>query len=151
MGGGTVTGFIARISDVKAGGYRITDYKTGKSEKAGKPEENLQLGVYALAVDEVDELEEFRPVRGVELAFLRGKKADRSKVERVQFMPTASNGERYREEMRERLGGLIHRVGELYGSGEFRPSTQADCHWCDFKSLCPLCPEGAPLFPELER
>ena len=146
-----MTGFIDRIGDIKAGGYRITDYKTGKSEKAGRPEENLQLGVYALAVDEVDDLEEFRPVRGVELAFLRGKKADRSKVERVQFMPTASNGERYREEMRERLGGLIRRVDELYGSGEFRPNTQANCLWCDFKPLCPLWPEGAPLFPELER
>jgi len=66
-------------------------------------------------------------------------------------MPTSSNGERYREEMRERLGGLIGRVHELYESETFHPNTQADCHWCDFKSLCPLWPEGAPLFPELER
>jgi hypothetical protein len=99
----------------------------------------------------VEELAPFRPIRGVELAFLRGRKADPRKVERVQFMPTSSNGEKYRDDMSERLGGLIGRVHELYDSETFHPNTQADCHWCDFKSLCPLWPEGASLFPELER
>src|SRR5207249_4668543 len=83
MDGAIVTGFIDRIGEITSGGYRITDYKTGKVEKAGKPEENLQLGVYALAVDEVDELEPFRPVRAVELAFLRGRRDDGGRVERV--------------------------------------------------------------------
>jgi RecB family exonuclease len=151
MDGATVTGYIDRIGEIKSGGYRITDYKTGKSEKAGKPEENLQLGVYALAVDEVEELEPFRPVRAVELAFLRGRRGDPTKVERVPFQPNSSNGEKYREEMRERLSGLIGRVGELYELEQFRPNTQAQCRFCDFKSLCPLWPEGAPLFPELDR
>ena len=68
----------------------------------------------------------------------------------VPFMPSSGNAERYREEMRARLGGLIDRVRELYQEETFRPDTQADCHWCDFKSLCPLWPQGAPLFGELE-
>jgi superfamily I DNA/RNA helicase/RecB family exonuclease len=150
MDGAVVTGFIDRIGEITAGGFRITDYKTGKVENAGNPAENLQLGIYALAVDEVDELAPFRPVRGVELAFLRGKKTEGTRVERVQFMPNSGNAAKYREEMRTRLGELIGRVGELYEEERFRPNTQADCHWCDFKSLCPLWPQGAPLFPELE-
>ena len=150
MDAAAVTGFIDRIGDITAGGYRITDFKTGKAENAGQPQENLQLGIYALAVDEVDELAPFRPVRGVELAFLRGKRNDPSGVERVQYMPNSGNARKYREEMRERLEGLIGRVRDLYESETFRPSTDAECHWCDFKSLCPLWPEGAPLFRELE-
>jgi RecB family exonuclease len=145
-----VTGFIDRIGEITAGGYRITDYKTGKVENAGNPAENLQLGIYALAVDSVEELEPFRPVRGVELAFLRGTRTGGDKVERVQFMPSSNSAARYREDMRERLSGLIGRVRDLYEREAFRPNPQADCHWCDFKSLCPLWPEGAPLFPELE-
>jgi hypothetical protein len=29
----------------------------------------------------------------------------------------------------------------------YRPNPTADCHWCDFRTLCPLFPEGQPLFP----
>ena len=119
-------------------------------EKAGRPEENLQLGIYTLAVDEVEELAPFRPVRAVELAFLRGKRDDGGRVEPVPFMPNAGNAVKYREEMRARLGGLIGRVRDLYERDTFRPDTQADCHWCEFKPLCPLWPEGTPLFGELE-
>jgi RecB family exonuclease len=149
MNGATVTGFIDRIGEITAGGYRITDYKTGKPEKAGDPSKNLQLGIYTLAVDEVEELAPFRPVRAVDLAFLRGKK-DGEGVAKVPFMPSSRSASQYREEMRERLGELIDRVRDLYERESFRPSTQADCHWCDFKSLCPLWPQGSPVFPELE-
>ena len=89
-------------------------------------------------------------MRGVELAFLRGKRNEGDKVERVQYMPSSGNAAKYRDDMRERLGGLIDRVRALYDEESFRPSTAAQCHWCDFKSLCPLWPEGAAVFPELE-
>jgi hypothetical protein len=29
----------------------------------------------------------------------------------------------------------------------YRPNPSADCHWCDFKTLCPLFPEGQDVFP----
>ncbi len=32
-------------------------------------------------------------------------------------------------------------------SEAYRPNPAADCHWCDFKSLCPLYPQGRALFP----
>jgi superfamily I DNA/RNA helicase len=145
--GASLTGYIDRIGPITAGGNRITDYKTGKVERAGQAEGNLQLGIYYLAVSECDELAPYRPVRAVELAFLRGKRAGASKVERVPWQWSSASEPKYRAEIRERLSGLIGRLRTLYDTEVYRPSTQADCHWCEFKTLCPLWPEGAPVFP----
>ena len=147
--GATITGYIDRIGEITAGGKRITDYKTGKAENVGsRAEDNLQLGIYYLAVSEAEELAPYRPVRAVELAFLRGKRKDGSRVQRLQWMPNSDSEPGYRERMRERLTGLVRRVETLYETEVYRPSTQADCHFCEFKTLCPLWPEGAPVFPE---
>ena len=71
--GATITGYIDRIgAHLAKDGFVITDFKTGKADKAGPPAENLQLGIYYLAVQESEDLAAFRPVREVELAFLRG-------------------------------------------------------------------------------
>ncbi|MCA1726456.1 MAG: ATP-dependent helicase [Actinobacteria bacterium] len=148
--GATVTGYIDRIGPITSGGNRITDYKTGKA-KTGNPAENLQLGIYFLAVDETEELAKYRPVRAVELAYVRGKWNDASKVERVPWQPNTSNGVKYRAEMRERLSGLLARLRGLVQDETYRPSTAAECHFCEFKSMCPLWPQGAPLFGELTR
>jgi ATP-dependent exoDNAse (exonuclease V) beta subunit len=147
--GATITGYIDRIGEITAGGNRITDYKTGKAENAsGKAEDNLQLGIYYLAVSQTEELAPFRPVRAVELAFLRGKWNDPDRVQKLQWMPNSGSEPEYRERMRERLTGLVGRVRTLYETEVYRPSTQAECHFCEFKTLCPLWPEGAPVFPE---
>jgi superfamily I DNA/RNA helicase/RecB family exonuclease len=148
--GATVSGYIDRIGPITSGGNRITDYKTGKA-KTGKPEENLQLGIYFLAVDETEELAKYRPVRAVELAYVRGTWRDSSKVEKVPWQPNTSNGVKYRAAIRERLSGLIARLRGLVETESYRPSTAAECHFCDFKSMCPLWPQGAPLFGELTR
>jgi hypothetical protein len=50
--------------------------------------------------------------------------------------------------MSERLGRLIEQLIALQVSEEYRPNPAANCRFCSFKSLCPLWPEGAPLFPE---
>jgi putative RecB family exonuclease len=147
--GATVTGYIDRIGPILSGGNRITDYKTGKADKAGNPEENLQLGVYFIAVDQTESLAAYRPARAVELAFLRGKWNDSSRVEKVPWQPNSKNAEIYRAKMRERLSGLIARLRGLIESETYRPSTAADCFFCEFRALCPLWPQGAPLFPEL--
>ena len=146
--GATVTGYIDRIGPITAGGNRITDYKTGKPERAGQPDENLQLGIYFLAVEECEDLEPYRPVRAVELAFLRGKEREPNRVAKVPWMPNSQSAPEYRAKMRERLSGLIARVRGLYQDEVYRANTSAECHFCDFKSLCPLWPQGAPLFPE---
>ncbi|MGZ4132350.1 MAG: ATP-dependent helicase, partial [Actinomycetota bacterium] len=70
--GATVLGYIDRIGPSVQGGTVITDFKTGKSDRAERPEDNLQLGIYYLAVQEAEALADFKPVHMVELAFLRG-------------------------------------------------------------------------------
>jgi RecB family exonuclease len=146
--GAVVSGRIDRIGHITAGGNKIIDFKTGKPEKAGKAEENLQLGVYYLAAHEADELAEYRPVRGVELVFLRGNWRT-GKLERRawQVGENSVNDERYQSDMRDRLTGLIERIRQLLQTERYQPSTSADCFGCDFKTLCPLWPEGRELFP----
>ena len=51
----------------------------------------------------------------------------------------------------ERLSGLIGRLIQLRESGVYRPNAAANCRWCDFKSLCPMFPEGRELFPASDR
>jgi hypothetical protein len=49
--------------------------------------------------------------------------------------------------MRARLSALIDELRRLNTAERYRPSPTADCWFCEYKSLCSLYPEGAPLFP----
>jgi len=138
--GATVAGYIDRVGAVQTGGTIITDYKTGKKSNTAAPEENLQLGIYYLALNEVPELARYLPVKAVELAFL--KERSRGAIARAQLPLTPSSAGEYRAGMRERLLGLVHRVRELESSENYRPSPAANCFHCRFKPLCPMFPEG---------
>ena len=85
-------------------------------------------------------------MRTVELAFLRGnwKSPD---IDYRKWMVTERDEEAYQAEMRERLADLIARKRELNERETFRPNPYANCRFCDFKTLCPLYPEGQPVFP----
>jgi len=50
--------------------------------------------------------------------------------------------------VREALAHLIALKRELNETEVYRPNPTANCFWCDFKSLCPLFPEGQPVFDE---
>ncbi|CAN5116282.1 ATP-dependent DNA helicase [soil metagenome] len=148
--GATVSGYIDRIGGVERGGTVITDYKTGKAHDVATPADNLQLGVYYLAVAEAEELAEFRPVRAVELAYL--KEANRRQaipgpIAIAQLPITSKTRGDYEATVRERLSGLVGTVRELLETENYRPNPGADCYFCRFRSLCPLFPEGAELFP----
>jgi superfamily I DNA/RNA helicase/RecB family exonuclease len=145
--GAQVAGAIDRIGSVKPRGTQITDYKTGKSRNAEKADENLQLGIYYLAVNRAPEFEDFRPVRGVELVFLRDQDWHTGAIQRASRGFTAAVEMEYAELMAERLGDLIRRIRELQVTGIYRPNPSANCRFCEFKPLCPLWPEGKELFP----
>ena len=147
--GATIVGVIDRIGRLENGGTRITDFKTGKADKAPKAEESLQLGVYYLAVTQDEELAEFRPVRAVDLAYLRGHWRTGEIVD-PSWPISPSGGEAYQEAVRERLIELIEHIRTLQDTEVYRPNPYAQCYFCDFKSLCPLYPEGQPLFPIAE-
>ena len=146
--GTTIVGYIDRIGPDPAGfpGMRITDYKTGSADRAPKANESLQLGIYYLAVLEADELREFQPVSGVELSYLKGHWKTGDLETREWSVGFGDREEAYQNAMRERLTGLVGDLQRLNDSGSYRPNHQADCRFCDFHSLCPLFPEGRPLF-----
>ena len=61
---------------------------------------------------------------------------------------TPDDEEQYQASVREALAWLIAQKRELNETEVYRPNPTANCFWCDFKSLCPLFPEGQPLFDE---
>ena len=142
--GAMVTGYIDRVGAVLTGGSQITDYKTGKARDV-KAEESLQLGIYYLAVNRAQELERFRPVKAVELAFLKDLR--NGEMKRVQLGLSPKAQQEYEQTMSERLAALIGRLRELNETENYRPDPTAECCYCDFKTLCPLWPEGRELFP----
>lgn len=146
--GATVSGYIDRVGEVQTGGSQITDYKTGKSRNA-QADDNLQLGIYYLAVNRAEELQQFRPVKAVELAFLKETRADG--VVRAQLGLSSAAQHEFAKRMTERLRGLIGHVQELNRTETYRPNPSANCRYCDFKTLCPLWPEGKELFPAGDR
>jgi RecB family exonuclease len=126
-------------------GTRITDFKTGSADYAPKAEESLQLGIYYLAVQECEELEPYRPVRQVELAYIKGD-WKRGELVLRSWQVTPDHEEQYQSNVRAELSRLIEMKRELIESETYRPNPAANCHWCDFKSLCPLFPEGQQVF-----
>jgi superfamily I DNA/RNA helicase/RecB family exonuclease len=143
--GAMVTGYVDRVGPLQTGGTIITDYKTGKKANTAPPDENLQLGIYYLALNAVPELREFLPVKAVELAFL--KERSKGQISRAQLPLTPTAAGEYATAMRDRLGGLIGRVRELLATEVYRPNPAAECFHCRFKPLCPLYPEGRPVLP----
>jgi RecB family exonuclease len=146
--GATIVGYIDRIGPDPAGfpGMRITDYKTGSADRAPKANESLQLGIYYLAVLEAEELAGFQPVSGVELSYLKGDWRNGDLVTREWSVGSGDREESYQNAMRERLSDLVGRLRTLNDASSYRPNHQAECRFCDFRSLCPLFPEGLPLF-----
>jgi RecB family exonuclease len=141
-----ITGKIDRIGPAPEGGTRITDFKTGRADNAGRAEESLQLGIYYLAVQNCEDLEPFRPVSGVELAFLGGARG--KKELRVLDWPIDPAEEaEYVGRMRRRVADLVGRVRELDAEGRYVASTSASCFFCRFQTLCPRYPEGSEVFP----
>jgi superfamily I DNA/RNA helicase len=146
--GATIVGYIDRIGPDPAGfpGMRITDYKTGSADRAPKANESLQLGIYYLAVLEAEDLKEFQPISGVELSYLKGDWKTGELVTREWTVGSGDREESYQNLMRERLSTLIAELKRLNDAETYRPDHQADCFFCEFQSLCPLFPEGRPLF-----
>jgi RecB family exonuclease len=146
--GAEIVGVIDRIGPLERGGTRITDFKTGKPENAGKAEESLQLGIYFLAVQLCDDLAQYRPVRAVELAFVKGHWRTPGEYYAAVWQVGTDREEAYQAAVREALSGLVARERELLDSAVYEPDPSANCRFCDFKTLCPLYAEGAsPLEP----
>ncbi|MEX2274793.1 MAG: ATP-dependent DNA helicase [Actinomycetota bacterium] len=144
--GARFRGYIDRIGPLEGGGNRITDFKSGKGDNAPKPGTSLQLGIYYLAVQQAEELAEFRPVRAVELAYLSGAWRHPNETKQVAWPISPAGEESFQEDMRERISGLVDQIRERREEEVWRPATDANCFFCDFRTLCSLYPEGRPVF-----
>jgi RecB family exonuclease len=142
--GVTVLGYIDRIGPA-GDGNAITDYKSGNADRAPKAEESLQLGIYYLAVQESEDLKQYQPIRKVELAYLKGNWRS-GLIEHRQWTISEGEQEAYAARVKETLRGLIARKKVLNERETYFPDPYANCHFCEFKSLCPLFPQGRPLF-----
>jgi hypothetical protein len=145
--GATLNGYIDRIGPDPLGfGLRITDYKTGGTYNMPKANESLQLGIYYLAAQEAEDLKEVGAITGVELAYLKGHYRTGDIEMREWEVGSGEREAEYQQRMRERLSWLIAELRRLDAEERYRPNSQADCFFCDFKTLCSLHPQGAPLF-----
>jgi len=144
--GAAISGVIDRIGAAPEGGRWITDYKTGRADNAPKVQDSLQLGIYYLAVGECDELAGFRPIEGVELAYLAGKR-DKEQLVTLPWPISEGTEEDYKTRMRERLSGLVETVRRLDEEGSYTASTKASCFFCRFQTLCSRYPQGGEVFP----
>ncbi len=147
LDGVTIVGVIDRIGPIEAGGTRITDFKTGNPDNAPKAEESLQLGIYYLAVEECEDLAEFRPVRVIELAYVKGKWNRPFETDLKSWAVTDGETETYQQAVRAELSRLIAEKKRLIAGEVYRPNPAANCFWCEFRTLCPLFPEGQEVFP----
>jgi len=130
LGTAAFSGYIDRISRNDNGILVITDWKTGKSEVAAKNIANdLQLGVYALAISQLYPDEE---VIYAELYYIRSG-------HRKGHLFTKEDLAIVEQRLIERINGLIET-----DDFKFTPNKRI-CSFCDFKAICPV---GKRRYPE---
>jgi DNA helicase II / ATP-dependent DNA helicase PcrA len=113
-----VTGRMDQINRIGESAVEIVDYKTGKPKDAKKADESLQLSVYALAAQEVLELDPQRLVF-YNLTTNEAVATTRDSKALAQTKQTIS-------ELADRIR-----------AGDFAAKPGFVCRSCDYKPLCP--------------
>jgi DNA helicase II / ATP-dependent DNA helicase PcrA len=113
-----VTGRMDQVNRIDGNAVEIVDYKTGKPKDAKSAEKDLQLGVYALAAQEVLDLE---PARLVFYNLVTN--------EAVAGTRDANALKKTRE--------CIAEVADLIRAKEFPAKPGFGCNFCDYRPLCP--------------
>jgi len=113
-----VRGRIDRIDRGERGGYKVIDYKTGDVKQEWELEKDLQLGLYAIAAEQVFGLQP------VTLAVFYLEDANE-----VEVLKTTSQLAADQEVAEELAAGIM--------AGEFSPQpTPWKCRHCDFRLVC---------------
>ncbi|MGD0965137.1 MAG: ATP-dependent DNA helicase [Candidatus Acidiferrales bacterium] len=113
-----VTGRIDQINRMPGGEVEIVDYKTGRPRDQKKAAADLQLGVYALAAQDVLDLAPGRLV----------------------FYNLGTNEAVGTTRDKKTLAAVKEKIAEVADqirAGEFSPKPGFSCGYCDFKPLCP--------------
>ena len=145
LDGAIIRGRIDAVFPVGEGGVRVLDYKTSKSSPTqDQVRRSLQLAAYYLAMRRVPELAELGEPRVLELAFLFLEGQDGGYRHMSTTPDRAPAGSELRE-YEEWAETTILELLALVRSESFAPNPEADCMWCDFKTICPVWPQGAEV------
>lgn len=141
VAGWTVRGKIDRIDEVYGNGLRLCDYKTGRFKRDQDVADDLQLSTYFLACMRDESLRKLGTPKTAELLYLRYQDGNKIKRATMQRPKSPDDGRPWDEVVEERVGGLIEGID----AERFSPSPEANCHFCSFKPICPMWPEGREL------
>lgn len=123
LGEHKIRGKIDRIDRLNDG-YRIVDYKTGRSKSNENPEdvrfakESLQFSIYALAARDVLKLE----VRDLVFDYVYDQKTLSTQRSPKELAATQDK---------------IHSIAENILNGNFDPTPGRHCDWCEYRRVCP--------------
>ena len=123
-----ITGRMDQVNSLGRNDVEIVDYKTGRHQDAKKTNESLQLSVYALAAQEVLELE---PTR---LVFY-----NLSTNEAVATTRDAKALKKVKQ--------TIATVADQIRSGAFDARPSFRCKECEYKPLCPAHEQLISILP----
>jgi len=118
-----LTGIIDRIDKLPDGNLEIIDYKSGKRMSSKEEiDKNLQLSIYAIGLKNRWPKIEYEKMR-FSLYFLKfNEKIESTRTE--EDIKKAEN----------KIIDLIHQIQK----SSFEPKPSAFCHWCGYKSICPV-------------
>jgi DNA helicase-2/ATP-dependent DNA helicase PcrA len=123
LGDTRIRGRIDRIDKHPDGRFEVIDYKSGRIDsKKSYANENLQLPIYAMAMDELKMKLKCATIYGLK----EGKRV------------TLNRGEDLTEEAIARARARILEIAKAVRAGRFEPlPSPQNCDWCDFRMLCP--------------
>jgi DNA helicase-2/ATP-dependent DNA helicase PcrA len=113
-----VTGRIDQINRINGKKVEIVDYKTGKAKDKKAAAKDLQLGIYALAAEEILEL---KPEKLVLYSLTSNEAVESTRDAKAL------------KETRERIA----EVADLIRAREFTAKPGFGCKFCDYKPVCP--------------
>ncbi len=127
-----VKGRMDQVNRLGSKEVEIVDYKTGKPKDAKKAKDSLQLGVYALAAEEVLE----------------------RKPERLVFYNLTTNEAIATERDAKALAKTKQTIYEVAGqirANEFPAKPSFLCVYCDYRPLCPAHEQLISIQPAVEQ
>ncbi len=141
VGDHVVRGRIDRVDRV-AGGTALLDYKTARMPaREEEARRSLQLAIYYLAALRDPELAALGVPVDMQLVY--PARPSQGRFARVHQRP----GQDHATEVERRLLPLLDGAA----AERFDPNPHADCHFCAFKTICPMWPQGedflAPVVP----
>jgi DNA helicase-2/ATP-dependent DNA helicase PcrA len=113
-----VTGRMDQVNRIDGQAVEIIDYKTGKPKDVKSSAKDLQLGVYALAAQDVLDLD---PTRLVFYNLVTNEGV------------ASTRDAKALKETKEKIG----EVADLIRAKDFTPKPGFGCTFCDYRPLCP--------------